>query len=144
MIPRVLLGSLIIFACAQSLISAPTREQLDALGKEAGKVLEYSPKPDYPLKARANHFTGSGLFIIVVHSNTGRVADVRVAYSTGYPILDQAAIDAFAHWRFKPCGLEHLAEIAPWQHDGIAKTIRKGDVPLKIPCDFTMPGTGFR
>jgi TonB family protein len=138
---RILLASLIIAACAQSLLSAPTREQLDAFGREAAKVVEYSPKPDYPVEARAHHLTGSGMFIIIVHPNTGRVTEVRIARSTGYSILDQAATRAFSQWRFKPDGLKHLAELAPWRHDRIAKTIRNGDVPLKIPCDFTMRGT---
>jgi len=138
---RVLLGFLISVACAQSLISTATREQLGALAREAVKVLEYSPKPDYPLEARAAHFTGSGVFIVIVHPNTGRVAQVRIDRSTGHPILDQAAVRAFSQWRFKPGGLKHLAEIAPWQHDPIAKTIQKGDVPIKIPCNFTLRRT---
>jgi TonB family protein len=138
---RVLLGSLIIVACAQTEISALTREQVGALGREAAKVLEYSPKPDYPLEARAALFTGSGVFIVIVHPKTGRVAEVLIDRSTGHAILDQAAVRAFSQWRFKPGGLKHLAEMAPWQHNRIAKIIQKGDVPLKIPCNFTLRRT---
>ena len=135
---RAFLSVLMVVGCAQTLKAAPSAEQMQSLGAEAGKTIEYSPKPDYPLEARSARMTGAGIFIIVVHSGNGRVGMVRVARSTGYKILDQAAVRAFAQWRFKPGALKPLAEAAPWRNDRIAKELRKGDVPLKIPCDFTL------
>jgi TonB family protein len=135
---RAFISLLVLIACSQGLVAAVSPEQMHALGAVAVKAVEYSPKPEYPREARAVHLTGAGIFIIVVHANDGRVAAVHVARSTGYKILDQAAVRAFSQWRFKPGALKSIAEAAPWRHDAIAKEIGKGDVPLKIPCDFTM------
>jgi TonB family protein len=131
---RIFVGLMILVASVQSLAGAPSPEQLRALGVEAGQSLQYSPKPDYPLAARARHITGAGIFVIRVHVKTGRVAEVRVGQSTGYTILDQAAVRAFSRWRFKPGALKPIGEIAPQRHDPFGKE----DALLKIPCDFTL------
>jgi TonB family protein len=137
--PRVLPSLLSVIACTQVLAADRlSPEQLRAIGHQATQALVSAPKPEYPFEARAAHITGSGIFIIVVHANNGQVAAVRVMRSTGYKILDQAAMRAFSQWRFKPGALKPIAETAPWRHDAIARELAKGDVPLKIPCDFTL------
>jgi TonB family protein len=138
MLLRAFLCLLIAIIWAQKLAAAVSPEQMRALGIEAYRAAEYTPKPEYPVEARVGHFTGAGIFVIVVHVNTGRVAEVHVARSTGHAILDQAAVRAFRQWRFKPGGLKHIGEIAPWRNNPVAKRLGKGDVILKIPCDFTL------
>ena len=61
----------------------------------------YAARPDYPIEARRQNFTGSGLFAIHVRPD-GSVARVEVVKSIGHGLLDQAAIAAFRQWRFRP------------------------------------------
>src|SRR5438034_7237844 len=61
----------------------------------------YAKQPDYPVQARSQHLTGSGLFAVHIRAD-GSVARVEVLKSIGHTILDQAAIAAFRHWRFRP------------------------------------------
>jgi TonB family protein len=64
-------------------------------------VLRQVP-PEYPLEARQKHETGSGLLVLHVDCQTGRVMSVTVGKSTGFKDLDDAGIRAFSQWRFKP------------------------------------------
>jgi TonB family protein len=59
-------------------------------------------RPDYPREARARRETGGGVFILHIDSNTGAVASITVQKSTGYRLLDAAALTSCIHWRFKP------------------------------------------
>ena len=61
-----------------------------------------SVRPEYPLEARRQHETGSGVVIIHIDRPTGHVTSVTVHKSTGYKLLDDAAIKAFTQWRFRP------------------------------------------
>src|SRR6266849_3541399 len=74
--------------------------------------------PEYPREARRKHETGSGLLILHVDRETGRVTSVTVGKSTGFKDLDDAGIRAFSQWRFKP---------------GAVKTAL-----IKIPIRFSM------
>ena len=61
-----------------------------------------APRPDYPLEARARHWTGRGIALVEVDPKTGYVTAARMLKSTGHVILDNAALSAFMRWRFKP------------------------------------------
>jgi TonB family protein len=123
----------VLLICIQNLL-AVTRQELPGVGREAMKVLVYAPRPEYPVVARARRITGKGVFVIRVHVKTGRVAEVRVAQSTGYTILDTAAVRAFGQWRFKPGALKPIGAIAPQRNDPFGKE----DALFRIPLDFTM------
>src|SRR5262249_3523198 len=58
-------------------------------------------EPIYPAsERRANH---EGVVRLQVQvDESGRVLDVQVAKSSGFPALDQAAVDAVKRWRFSP------------------------------------------
>jgi protein TonB len=59
------------------------------------------PEPVYPLMARERGWEGT----VVLHIEmltTGTVGEVKVAESSGYPILDHAAQDAVKQWRHLP------------------------------------------
>ena len=61
-----------------------------------------SSQPDYPLKAMELHMVGTGAAILDVDQRTGVVTSVRMAPSTGHKLLDDAAMNAFRQWLFKP------------------------------------------
>ena len=75
----------------------------------------YTPQPRYPAAASQHGLRGSGIFECNLRPD-GTVISVTVVKTTGYDILDQAAISAFQQWRFKP---------------GASKTVR-------IPVNFKM------
>ncbi len=65
-------------------------------------VVVHQVPPEYPYEARRAHLTGRGILIGEVDLKTGVVTSVRMEKSTGYRLLDQAALNAFRQWRFKP------------------------------------------
>ncbi len=77
---------------------------VSTLKKETkGKALTiYAPRPEYPLQARRNRLTGSGIALLEVDKRTGYVTSARMLQSMGHKILDDAALKAFRQWRFKP------------------------------------------
>lgn len=79
----------------------------------------YAPRPQYPYEARAHRQTGAGVAILVIDPSTGVVKNAEMAPSTGYELLDNAALSAFRRWQFKP------------------GTVTK----INIPITFTMGGS---
>jgi TonB family protein len=67
-----------------------------------GKIT-YAPTPLYPERARnfKPPLFGSGRFRIVFDA-TGAAKEVQIIHSTGQPLLDQAAVDAFQKWKSTP------------------------------------------
>ncbi len=93
----------------------------DTISKPRKEDLIYAPRPEYPYKARLHFLQGSGSFILRVRPD-GSVARVEVEDSTGAPLLDQTAINAYSKWRFKP---------------GRVTAVR-------IPTSFTMAGFPYK
>jgi TonB family protein len=62
----------------------------------------YAPRPVYPYEARRQRMTGSGIALLTTDPAVGNVTSVRMTQSCGNVILDNAALDAFRRWRFKP------------------------------------------
>ena len=61
-----------------------------------------APLPVYPYEARVHDVTGSGEVLLEVDPVSGSVLDARMTESTGSPILDNSAANAFRQWRFRP------------------------------------------
>ncbi len=61
----------------------------------------FNPKPVYPPAARRDGQEGKTLLLVEVLSN-GRVGKVKVEKSSGYKLLDEAAVEAVRKWRFTP------------------------------------------
>ena len=61
----------------------------------------HNPKPVYPALSRRQGEEGKVLLKVRV-SAKGEALDVAISKSSGFPRLDNAAIDAVSHWRFVP------------------------------------------
>jgi TonB family protein len=103
-------------------------------GEQVTRVAVATPKPEYPLAARARHITGSGSFILHIQVRTGLVRYVDVEHSTGSALLDSAAIAAFKKWRFKPGTLPIIAKMR--LHGSYPYPTE--DSLARVPMDFTM------
>jgi TonB family protein len=66
-----------------------------AQGKDAIRVRRCA-------EARSKHLTGIGIALLEVNPKTGHVIGSRMQQSTGYQLLDDAALNAFRQRRVKP------------------------------------------
>jgi TonB family protein len=79
----------------------------------------YAPLPEYPPVARTRNLEGDGIFVLHLDRQKGTVKSVTVEKSTGFAVLDNAAIASLKRWRF----------------------IKNIDVPMvKVPFTFTTHG----
>jgi TonB family protein len=81
----------------------------------------YAPRPGYPYEARRHRITGSGIALLIVDPTDGDVTAVQMAQSCGNAILDNATLEAFRRWRFKP---------------GTAPTVQ-------VPITYTLTGVSY-
>lgn len=72
-----------------------------ASARYSGPDYQRNPPPAYPKIARQNGWQGLVLLEVLVNTR-GLVESVRVRKSTGYRILDRAALEAVRSWRFRP------------------------------------------
>lgn len=61
----------------------------------------YAPSPGYPLKARESDWEGVTVLKVLIKTN-GKVGEVIILESSGYQILDQAAVKTIKKWRYRP------------------------------------------
>jgi periplasmic protein TonB len=67
-----------------------------------------NPEPTYPAAARRRH--QEGLVLISVHVTAqGRAEKVEIKQSSGYPLLDEAALNAVRNWEFIPARIGTIA-----------------------------------
>jgi len=67
----------------------------------AAPLYRQNPPPPYPRIAKARGYQGRTLLNVLV-GRDGRVLDAAVAASSGYGLLDEAALKAVAEWIFEP------------------------------------------
>ena len=67
-----------------------------------------NPEPPYPLLARRRRQEGTVLLSVRVTEN-GRAALVNLKTSSGYPLLDEAALRAVRDWEFDPARAAGIA-----------------------------------
>jgi len=84
-------------------------------------LVMYAPRPVYPYEARRHRITGSGIALLIVDPTDGGVTAVQMAQSCGNAILDNATLEAFRRWRFKP---------------GTAPTVQ-------VPITYTLTGASY-
>lgn len=87
-------------------VAVPLREQSTA--NTAGvavdqlpRKLQTNPPPAYPAGAFARRQQGRVLLEVKINGR-GLVEDVSVSKSSGFPALDQAALETVRDWRFEP------------------------------------------
>lgn len=96
----------------------PGRDVTTVEGKPTAKAEpDYlkNPEPEYPLAARRRGQEGLVLLNVTV-SGAGRATEISLKQSTGYELLDQAAIKAVREWEFEPArigsvGVESKIEV---------------------------------
>jgi protein TonB len=70
-------------------------------GLEQGPDFAGNPPPEFPELARQNGWYGTVLLKLWIDDD-GRVVEVRVEKSSGYGVLDAAAVNAVKRWRGRP------------------------------------------
>jgi len=94
------------------------RTATGALGKKASVLQEAeplyrkNPRPGYPRLARRRGYQGIVILEVLVRRD-GTPGKVRMFQSSGYRILDKAAIKAVKKWSFSP-GLENGNPVDMW------------------------------
>jgi protein TonB len=68
----------------------------------------YNPAPRYPRVALLRNIQG-GLILSVEVSANGEPLEIRVEKSSGYSILDEAAVEAVRKWQFIPAKIGTIA-----------------------------------
>jgi TonB family protein len=61
-----------------------------------------APRPVKSPEASQRHLAGNGVFVLQVDKPSGKVTAIQTKKSTGQPLLDASAIQAFQKWRCKP------------------------------------------
>ncbi len=69
--------------------------------QETAPRYRYKPEPAYPRKAKRRGYTGTVVLMVLVDTN-GMVKNLWVFESSGYRILDNAAINSVRNWMFYP------------------------------------------
>ncbi len=64
-------------------------------------LYDLNPPPVYPRVARRRNYQGTVLLDVRVTAD-GSAAEVKLAQSSGYSVLDQSALSAVQGWRFEP------------------------------------------
>ncbi|NLA74653.1 MAG: energy transducer TonB [Deltaproteobacteria bacterium] len=68
---------------------------------EAEPLYRVNPEPPYPKMARRRGYQGTVLLSVLVNKE-GRAENIWVFESSGYNILDNAALEAVKEWLFEP------------------------------------------
>jgi protein TonB len=106
----------------QQATSAPSPVQLDVEPDFKADYLN-NPRPPYPMVARRMGYSGKVILDVEVLAE-GRAGDVKLQKSSGFEILDKAALQTVKTWRFIPA-----------KHFGQAVTQR-----FLVPINFSLEG----
>ena len=85
---------------------------------EARPLFQQNPAPKYPRVARKRGYQGTVILEVLV-DRTGDVEDVKVHQSSGFRVLDKAALASVKHWVFMP-GRRGDDTVAMWVRVPIA------------------------
>jgi protein TonB len=81
--------------------AGPAAHNAHAAIRASVPLYDLNPPPVYPWVARRRNYQGTVLLDVRVTAE-GLVAEVKVARSSGYPVLDRSALKSVRHWRFEP------------------------------------------
>ena len=93
-----------VFQNASYGLQLPSGNREEGMGGPLPPTPIQQEKPPYPPLARRKGYQGRLVLKLLV-SKDGRVATVRVVKSSGYSILDRAALKTVKRWRFIPARL---------------------------------------
>ncbi len=82
-------------------LSPPPAEETGAVVELSVPLYKINPSPNYPRVAQRRRYEGTVLLDVFV-DKAGRAAEVKVARSSGYAVLDRSAKADVSRWRFKP------------------------------------------
>ncbi len=82
-------------------------------GNNAPRLMA-NPKPNYPPLARQRGQEGLVLLVVQVDKH-GKPDAIEIQTSSGYPLLDQAALQGLEKWKFKPAQVAGVAVAASVQ-----------------------------
>jgi protein TonB len=68
---------------------------------EATPLYRRNPVPEYPLIARKRGYQGTVVLEVLVNRE-GKVKELTLSASSGYSVLDQAALTGVKTWLFDP------------------------------------------
>ena len=92
------------------------RSFMDAQGfipvREAIPIYDKNPSPVYPAIAKRKGFQGTVVLEALIEKS-GRVGDLKIFKSSGYKVLDRAAVESVKEWTFKPAIREN-EEVEMW------------------------------
>ena len=78
----------------------------------------YAPPPKYPTDALRTRAEGSGIVLMEIDEKTGWVKSAKMEKSTGNKLLDDAALQAFSQWRFRPGTIRRLRTPVTFSYTG--------------------------
>jgi TonB family protein len=107
-------------------LSAPTLLSNEPEKTDARAAMVSAPMPDYPYAARSRYLQGQGKYLVHFDARSGRVTKVETVRSTGYAVLDDAAIGALHRWMIKPHSFDVVEVPVNFTLDGLkATTVRE-------------------
>jgi protein TonB len=100
---------------------AGERQAVSLVVNEAVPLYKENPEPVYPLRAKKRGCEGTVILEVLV-TKDGNAGKVGVFKSSGYSLLDEAAVSSVEKWRFEPG----------------KRGDKKVDMPVKIPVRFQL------
>jgi len=80
-------------------------QSASSVSTKAKPFYHHNPKPVYPPLAKRRGWEGTVLLLVEVLPN-GACRDIQIKQTSGYTLLDKAAVKAVKRWKFTP-GLEN-------------------------------------
>ena len=90
----------------------PDPDSTSRTERDATPLYRRNPAPEYPLIGRKRGYQGTVILEVLV-TREGRVGDLRVSASSGYSLLDQAALTTVKTWSFEP-GMRAGKKVDMW------------------------------
>jgi protein TonB len=85
----------------KALLAPSPAQETEAAVELSVPLYDINPPPNYPSVARRRRYEGTVVLNVLVDTS-GRAAEVKVARSSGYAVLDRSAKNDVRRWRFKP------------------------------------------
>lgn len=90
----------------------PGPDSTSMIERDATPLYRRNPAPGYPMIGRKRGYQGTVILEVLVNRE-GRVGDLRVVASSGYSVLDQAALASVKTWIFEP-GMRAGKKVDMW------------------------------